>query len=1065
MQNILSKHLEKISKNSESEAEKGRHFEKIAKLYLEKDKTQAYDKVWHYKDWAKEQGLSERDTGIDLVANHSDGSGFCAIQCKFYESKTRLNQNMLSSFIAHAGSGEFASFVIVDTTTLAFSDNLEDLLSKHERYSHRVTISELDKSNIEWDAYITEGKIEIKDGKTPRDDQQTAIDAVITKFKTEDRGKMIMACGTGKTFTSLRIAEDMGGAGKMVLYMVPSLALMSQTVREWKYDARTEFNAFSVCSDVQVGRHTDDDVIDLRPSELAFPATTNAKKLAEQVKNAPKDKMIVIFATYQSIDVLTKAQKTHDMSAFDLIICDEAHRTTGAKEFGTEESHFTRVHNDEYVEGKKRLYMTATPKIFGDSAKAKAKEYQYEITSMDDIEKFGKTFHTTDFASAVQANLLSDYKVIVLAVDEGLVSAGVQKRLAESDILTLDDTTKIIGCYKALTKRGLTTKDDVEDLPEEDEPNPMKRAVAFCRRINVSKEIAKEFPLVINEYLNDETLNANKGRELNIETAHVDGKDNSKIRDSRITWLADDPAEDTCRILSNVRCLSEGVDVPALDAILFMHPRNSQIEVVQSVGRVMRKAEGKEMGYVILPVVIRSGANPNTALDNDENYKVIWQILNALRTHDRGLDRKITQMRAGADVSDKIEVMGLLRDFDGTAIEVNSINRKKTKETPSIGGGGGGKSDEEVNIDIPEERQLVLNMFDEFALAIRAKILDKCGTRAYWGDDIARIVGIYTTRITEIINKEGDDKTAFTQFLNKIRADLNDKISPEEAIEMLAQHLITKPMFDVLFKDSKFTKNNPVSIAMEVILAQLSKHNLEKETDILQTFYEFVSDSISESTTPAEKQKLMLDVYEQFFSKAFGKMKQKLGIVYTPPEVVNFIIHSVNDVLKSEFKTTLGEKGVHILDPFTGTGTFITQMLESGLITPEQMEHKYTEEIHANEIVLLAYYIAAINIESVYHDKAKKHANGAEVPYTPFNGIVLTDTFYLREEEDDIIAKAEDDNAGRRTKQKALDIRVIIGNPPYSVGQSTANDDAQNVGYPNLDKAIVIAMQNIQPQF
>ena len=1052
MQNILSKHLEKISKNSESEAEKGRHFEKIAKLYLEKDKTQAYDKVWHYKDWAKEHGLPQRDTGIDLVANHSDGRGFCAIQCKFYDSKTRLNQNMLSSFIAHAGSGEFASFVIVDTTTLAFSDNLEDLLSKHERYSHRVTISELDKSNIEWDAYITEGKIEIKDGKTPRDDQQKAIEAVITKFKTEDRGKMIMACGTGKTFTSLRIAEDMGGAGKTVLYMVPSLALMSQTVREWKYDARTEFNAFSVCSDVQVGRHTDDDVIDLRPSELAFPATTNAKKLAEQVKNAPKDKMIVIFSTYQSIEVLTKAQKL-GLPAFDLIICDEAHRTTGATLATEPESHFVQIHDNAYVNGKKRLYMTATPKIFGERARATAKEHSIILASMDDEALFGRVFYQNTFAWAVENDLLTDYKVIVLAVDEGLISARVQTRLAEENELKLDDATKIIGCHRALTKHDILDNEDAET------PLPMKRAVAFCRGIDISKDIRDEFSNIVDEYLEHEEHPDNPETNLNVELKHVDGTYNAKRRDERLSWLKDDTDSQTCRILTNARCLSEGVDVPALDAIMFMHPRNSQIDVVQSVGRVMRKAEGKEMGYVILPVAVPAGIDPADSLDDNERYRVVWQILNALRTHDERLAGTINQISLGEDVSDKIQIIGIRKDVMANVAEVNTLNvSKKKKPKKDLGGGGGGKRDDETHVEVPEEDSGQGSFEFELAHAIRAKIVEKCGTREYWDTwarDIGDIAQKHITRIRGIIGTDSPAKTAFDAFLTEIRDDLNPEITPEDAVEMLAQHLITKPVFDTLFKDNEFTANNPVSKAMETVLTQLDQHNLEKESESLKGFYASVARRADGIKTAEGRQTLVVELYDKFFRTAFPTLTQKLGIVYTPVEVVDFIIHSVNDVLKSEFDTNLGAEGVHILDPFTGTGTFITRLLQSGLITPAQMEYKYKNEIHANELVLLAYYIAAINIESVYRDSMIGSAgDGAVLPYAPFDGIVLTDTFQLYEQEKDMVADLMPDNSERRTNQKARDIRVIMGNPPYSTGQRSENDDAKNVDYPNLDKAI-----------
>jgi len=193
------------------------------------------------------------------------------------------------------------------------------------------------------------------------------------------------------------------------------------------------------------------------------------------------------------------------------------------------------------------------------------------------------------------------------------------------------------------------------------------------------------------------------------------------------------------------------------------------------------------------------------------------------------------------------------------------------------------------------------------------------------------------------------------------------------------------------------------------------------------------------------KQKIVVELYDKFFRNAFPKMTERLGIVYTPVEVVDFIIHSINDLLQQEFGQTLGSKGVHIIDPFTGTGTFITRLLQSGLITKEQLPHKYGKEIHANEIVLLAYYIAAINIEAVYHGIV-----GGK--YQPFEGICLTDTFRL--EEKDLISDLLANNSERRKRQQKLDVRVIMGNPPYSVGQENDNDNNQNVKYEGLDSRI-----------
>ncbi|MEH6830237.1 MAG: type ISP restriction/modification enzyme [Sulfitobacter sp.] len=677
------------------------------------------------------------------------------------------------------------------------------------------------------------------------------------------------------------------------------------------------------------------------------------------------------------------------------------------------------------------------------------------LASMDDPAMFGELLFYRGFSWAVENDLLSDYKVIVLAVDEGLISAGVQGRLAESSEMKLDDATKIIGCFKALTKHEL--------IGEETEHHvPMKRALAFCKNIAVSKMITEEFAAVVDEYRNNPDIGDTGGPALGVETRHVDGTYNAKQREDCLDWLKADTDDETCRVLTNARCLSEGVDVPSLDGIIFMHPRKSQIDVVQSIGRVMRKAPGKKMGYVILPVAVPAGVAPEDALNDNERYQVVWQILNALRSHDERLDGRINQIGIGEDVSDKIQIIGVTKEMMATTAVVEDIDVNKTKASKrsDIGGKSGDKSDGDAVIEGPDE-QLGF-VFDELTQALRAKIVDKCGTREHWdkwAKDIAKIAETHITRISTIIADKGDERTAFMAFLAEIRDDLNPEIGEQDAIEMLAQHLITKPVFDTLFRDNHFTKNNPVSKAMEIVLDRLHHHNIGKEAETLQGFYDSVRRQSEGIKTASGRQALVVRLYDQFFRSAFPAMTQKLGIVYTPVEVVDFIIHSVNDVLKSEFGQTLGSKGVHILDPFTGTGTFITRLLQSGLIKPEDLEHKYKNEIHANEIVLLAYYIAAINIEAVYHDMAKENAiangeSGEDMPYAPFDGIVLTDTFQLYEQDKDMIANLLPDNSERRTAQKAREVRVIFGNPPYSGGQKNANDDAANISYQNLDERI-----------
>ena len=528
----------------------------------------------------------------------------------------------------------------------------------------------------------------------------------------------------------------------------------------------------------------------------------------------------------------------------------------------------------------------------------------------------------------------------------------------------------------------------------------------------------------------------------------MDGTFNAKSRGVLLDWLKADAGEDTCRILTNARCLSEGVDVPALDAILFMHPRKSQIDVVQSVGRVMRRAEGKKMGYVILPVGVPAGVEPEVALRDNDKYRVVWQILNALRAHDDRFDATINKASLGQDVSGNIEIIGITGaqsdELKAVTAVVDDLPVKAAAAKSNIGTPG---RDPVTTSDTQMEMSFSV---DEFSRAIMAKIVKKCGTRDYWEDwatNIAEIAKNHITRLKGIL-KDPDTpaRKAFDAFLEELRDDLNDTITEDDAVEMLAQHIITRPVFEVLFEGHKFTSENPVSRAMQRVLDELNEANLDKESKDLEKFYASVQLRAQGITDPQAKQKLIVELYDKFFRNAFPRTTEKLGIVYTPVEIVDFIIHSVNEVLQEEFGQTLGSEGVHIIDPFTGTGTFITRLLQSGLIAPEEMEHKFRNEIHANEIVLLAYYIAAINIEAVYHG-----LQGGD--YVPFEGICLTDTFQMYEK-DDLISHYMPDNSERRKRQKATDIRVIVGNPPYSAGQKSEDDNAKNVEYPGLDNRI-----------
>jgi predicted helicase len=1008
--------LQDLRDVSLDERDKGTHFESLSKRWLEisPEYSDIFDKVWTYSDWASENDLPKTDVGIDLIARDANTGELCAVQCKFYVPGTSIEKKHIDSFFTALSKKHFSSGLIFSTST-KWSRHAEDALAETTKTVVRVGLHDLEESGVDWDKFSIKspGKLELLAKKTPFKHQQAAIDDVLREFKTQDRGKMIMACGTGKTFTSLKIAEAMVPDGGTMLFLVPSIALLSQSLKEWKQESDRPLTAYAVCSDSKVGKSKDDE--DIQVTDLAYPATTNAKKLVAHFKDSNRGGkgFTVLFSTYQSIDVISKAQAT-GVPEFDLIICDEAHRTTGKKLSGADETSFVRVHDDKFVKAKKRLYMTATPRIYAEETKQKALESDITLASMDD-SNYGPEFHRLNFGKAVSQGLLSDYKVLVLAVSEDHVSHQLQKLLTKDGELNLDDATKIVGCYNGLLKRSSNPDDFIVDTA------PMRSAVAFSRSIKDSKRFANLFEIVAAE------LNENEPTEtqLSAEADHVDGTYNMESRLEKLDWLKEETSGGI-RILSNARCLSEGVDVPALDAVLFLNPRDSQVDVVQSVGRVMRRSPGKQYGYVILPITVPAGKTAEEALSDNNKYKVVWQVLQALRAHDERFDAMVNKIDLNGDADERLRVIGVgVRDGDENATD-------KT-----------GKTDSSLTLDFP---------LGEWKDAILAKIVQKVGQRTYWEDwakDVASIAENHISRITHLVSKQNDslDKE-FQRFVGGLRDNLNPSISNEDAIEMLAQHLITKPVFDALFEDYAFSDKNPVSKSMQRMILALERASINKEDSSLQGFYESVRARASGITDGAAKQKIVKELYEKFFRLAFRSSTEKLGIVYTPNEIVDFILHSVNDVLKTEFKSGVGERGVHILDPFTGTGTFIVRLLQSGLISREQLEFKYKNELHANEIVLLAYYVAAINIEETFHSLTGTHE--------PFQGVVLTDSFQMTEGKDALDTRGIfPDNNERVVRQNNLDIRVVIGNPPYSLRQKSENDDNKNMKYVDLDQRIL----------
>lgn len=1068
---------------------KGNYFELLMQRWLRADPrySHLFAHVWLWSEFGPATDLGGRDTGIDLVAM-DDQDNLWAIQCKCYKEETQITEAAVGTFTAMAG----AAFTIERPDALGLSPKLT---ADIHTFAHRLWLSttnnwsntadhirriqqppvnifstdEFRASRVDWAQLLravapgllpdeerellakaeAEAKPEAKskaDGalepRELRKYQKEAVESAIKYFATNDRGKLIMACGTGKTFTALRLTEQLVPEGGMTLFLVPSIALLGQALNDWCADRELPFSAVAVCSDSRTNRNTrrrqsDDDTVDESPADLCLPASTSPDAVAAQLRfYRSKGRRIVVFSTYQSVDVVTEALKLLGEAdlRFDLMIADEAHRTTGvATTDRRAEMLFMRPTAADFP-ALKRLYMTATPRIYGDAAKARAgRADNLELCSMDDEKLYGREIYRMDFGRAVKEGFLTDYRVLVLAVGAAEIPTELKEWIENPEQKNIDYNTaaRIIGAVIGLSKRIEGDGGAIRNF----DPGMMRRAMIFTDRIGrkenpapgSSLNLTAIFEKVTDLYKN--RLDPDKrALYINPKIEHVDGSVPAPERARALAWLREENTEPgECRIVSNVRCLAEGVDVPALDAVVFMSPRSSQIDIVQSVGRVMRRAEGKRMGYIILPIVVPEGLTPEAAIRQEEAFGPVWQLLNAIRSHDARLDIEINSLAVNRDIS-------FPRGSD-------------TSGTGHIVFGHGLTDDCRDEIERRYGFQS-LNL-DYFY----ARLVEKCGTRIYWeswGGRVGQIARTYIARISALIEREGDYRREFDRFAGTLRRNLNPGLSDEQCITMLAQHLVTAPVFQRLFADYRFLSNNSITRSMQTMVERLRSSATDRENDELKEFYRTVDEQVERVETLDGKQRVIKTLYESFFKQAFPLTVEQLGTVYTPVECVDFMLRSVDAVLRQEFHSSLTAEGVHVLDPFVGTGTFVTRLFQTGVIRPEDMRRKYQREVHCNEIELLAYYIADVNIEAVFQ------AACPQAEYLPYDNICLTDTFQSSEPVEQTLFSPRyfAENAALIADERETPVRVIVGNPPYSIGQKSANDNAQNRSYPHLEQRI-----------
>ena len=996
--------LKKIRDESKNTAELGTRFENLTKDFFETDKLykNRFVKVWK---WMEFPDRETRDLGIDLVAEEEDGS-LCAIQCKCYADDGSINMKQVSTFLALASeSKKFKNKILVytgDTPT----GNANIILKKH----HCTIIRQEDfrASSVDWSKFP---KLRVKNPYTLKDFQKLAFDDVVTGFEKHDRGKMIMACGTGKTLVSLHVAEKIAGKGGFVLFLVPSISLIVQCMRMWSDNANMKHYYVAVCSDKSTGEEGS-------ITELESPVSTDVQTLKPYIKNRPNDAMTVIFSTYHSIEVVQKAMKGE---SFDIICCDEAHRTTGIEN----RSYWTFVHNNKNIDSKKRLYMTATPRIYQEKIKAKVGDSLYD---MSDEKNYGPEFHKLSFHDAVRKyHALSDFKVKVVAISADKVDREFQKSVAGEEMsMPLDERTLLAGIWHGLNYPNSLYNEKTGKWWE-GKPKLLQRVIAFANRIDRSQMFAGDIPDPEGNSRSFEKVvrqfNAIQPTGNIVEVEHVDGKNNAMYRREKMRWLSQSNKDQkTCRILSNARCLSEGVDVPALDGVVFLNPRKSVVDIVQSVGRVMRKSPGKEFGYIILPVATPAGVRTNEALDNNETFKVVWQTLNALRSHDEMFGDEINKLILDKHTENTGDV------------------------TPRI-------SITVLNDQVTEEEEPIADLFDK----IKSKLVEKVGDFDYYdkyGAQLGKASQTVELRIRNMLESSDLLETELGKFHDELKKVVNESVTKDEVIRVISQHVILSRVFNALFS-GEFTSYNPMSKVLNEIAG---KFGLNEELEELEKdgFYDDVNKEVAGITTTTGRQNFIKTIYGNFFASTAKKETEQHGVVYTPVEIIDFIIQSVELLLHENYGDGFNNRAVKVLDPFAGTGTFLTRLLESGLIT-DNLYEKYRNDLFANELILLAYYIATVNIETTYSSMRKSGK------YIPFDGISYTDSLrmnplYRQDErhrqEVQAFGSTFKTVHERIRNQRGAHVHVIIGNPPYSKGQSDLGDNNPNIAYPEIDKRI-----------
>jgi superfamily II DNA or RNA helicase len=542
--------------------------------------------------------LPSDGTGIDGIYEATDGT-HVAYQVK-YRQKSNLTYQEVAPFLGL--TERFTDRVIfTNAATLA-----HQAVARTRWVSRQDFVSLTPEALNEITSWIIGKPVERKRAE-PDPRYQTQVLADIAKsLETNSRATVVMACGTGKTLVALWAVEQ--AKPKTVLVLLPSLSLVQQTVREWgkHHGWGSRFSFICVCSDATVAK--DVDVLELDTSDVGFRVDTDPATVNRFLATSD-DAVRVVFSTYQSSDVVAEGVK--GLPAFDIAVFDEAHKTTGLAG-----GQFSRALSDDHIPISKRLFFTATPRHI-DIRSKRDKDGEYKVQSMDDPAFYGPRAHTLSFKAATDREVICPYKVVISLVDKDLVDDFARKNgitLVDGDEVGVRWVSNLVALQQAIEQTGAT------------------KVITFHSRVKLADEFASDSPRGIGRFLDG------------FEVRHVNGKQRSSDRAELIKSFA----ESAKGIITNARCLTEGVDIPAVDMVAFIDPRQSRVDIAQAVGRAMRKPRGatkKTVGYVFVPLFLGSEGESIDDAIKSERFDAVADVLNALQEHDEELVDLIREAR------------------------------------------------------------------------------------------------------------------------------------------------------------------------------------------------------------------------------------------------------------------------------------------------------------------------------------------------------------------------------------------------------------------------------------